>query len=233
GLGGHTKPNSHGDQQPYDELGRYAGPGEGAWSEKPKEEKPRDGSLLSAFLETPEGGGRGKARLENTLELPDWPNEGNVFPEGTDGRQGENEKKLPPPSAEKPPLFWSQSKGTLIDEKDRLWGKGHAGQGQCKNNPDCEGIPNHGPVSCGNWRMVLLTKQEAQEKHLTWPVFRLVPADEETRRRAKALHREPFSFLIHGARRDGREASKGCIILDKPTRESLIPLDGSVIHVIP
>ncbi|MCM0755535.1 D-alanyl-D-alanine carboxypeptidase family protein [Desulfovibrio aminophilus] len=58
GLGGHTKPNSHGDQQPYDELGRYAGPGEGAWSEKPKEEKPRDGSLLSAFLETPEGGGR-------------------------------------------------------------------------------------------------------------------------------------------------------------------------------
>ncbi|WP_169432799.1 tlde1 domain-containing protein [Desulfovibrio aminophilus] len=165
--------------------------------------------------------------------MPDWPNEGNVFPGGTGGEQGEDEKKLPPPSAEKPPLFWSQSKGTLIDEKDRLWGKGHAGQGQCKNNPDCEGIPNHGPVSCGNWRMVLLTKQEAQEKHLTWPVFRLVPADEETRRRAKALHREPFSFLIHGARRDGREASKGCIILDKPTRESLIPLDGSVIHVIP
>ena len=105
GLGGHTKPNSHGDQQPYDELGRYAGPGEGAWSEKPKEEKSRGGSLLPpfgglrngqealVFLETPEGGGRdvlnerlaygnqgkdeseyrGKARLENTLELPDWP----------------------------------------------------------------------------------------------------------------------------------------------------------------
>ena len=105
GLGGHTKPNSHGDQQPYDELGRYAGPGEGAWSEKPQEGKPRGESLLSAFLETPEGGGRdvlderlayrdqdkdeseyrGKARLENTLELPDWPHEGNVFPEARTG----------------------------------------------------------------------------------------------------------------------------------------------------
>ncbi|MES9994508.1 M15 family metallopeptidase [Desulfovibrio aminophilus] len=84
GLGGHTKPNSHGDQQPYDELGRYAGPGEGAWSEKPKEETARGGSLpppfgglqksqeALAFLETGEAG-RGKARLENTPELPDWP----------------------------------------------------------------------------------------------------------------------------------------------------------------
>ncbi|MES9994474.1 hypothetical protein, partial [Desulfovibrio aminophilus] len=116
GLGGHTKPNSHGDQQPYDELGRYAGPGEGAWSEKPKEEKPRGGSLpppfvrlrrstesqrdsrLSAFLETGEAG-RGKARLENTLELPDWPNERNVFPGGTGGEQAQSRGKvfLPPP----------------------------------------------------------------------------------------------------------------------------------------
>jgi hypothetical protein len=50
GLGGHTKPNSHGDQQPYDELGRYAGPGEGAWSEKPQEETARGGSLLTTLL---------------------------------------------------------------------------------------------------------------------------------------------------------------------------------------
>ena len=101
GLGGHTKPNSHGDQQPYDELGRYAGPGEGAWSEKPKEEKTRSGSLLTTLLgrdgdDFLAGGAgrdvlsldgeyraeaqgpdesryRAKARLDDLLELPDWP----------------------------------------------------------------------------------------------------------------------------------------------------------------
>jgi hypothetical protein len=154
GLGGHTKPNSHGDQQPYDELGRYAGPGEGAWSEKPQEGKPRGESLLSAFLETPEGGGRdvlderlayrdqdkdeseyrGKARLENTLELPDWPHEGNVFPEGTDGRQTQSRGKVflppPPPPSKGPYLIWSQSKGTLTDQDGNLLGNGYSGKGK-------------------------------------------------------------------------------------------------------
>ena len=101
GSSGHTKPNSHGDQQPYDELGRYAGPGEGAWSKKPKEETARGGSLLTTLLgrdgdDFLAGGAgrdvlsldgeyraeaqgpdesryRAKARLEDMLELPNWP----------------------------------------------------------------------------------------------------------------------------------------------------------------
>ncbi|WP_415517805.1 MAG: tlde1 domain-containing protein [Desulfovibrio aminophilus] len=285
GLGGHTKPNSHGDQQPYDELGRYAGPGEGAWSEKPQEETARGGSLLTTllgrdgddFLAGHSGGDvldkRRAYRPANQgldhrqpmastqreplpelpdwpsgLELPDWPNEGNVFPggagvltggnqtrqePGTDGEQDEDVRKLPPPIKGKPCILWIQDQGTLMEEDGRVLAEGHAGQGQCKNNPDCEGVPDQGPVPAGNWRMVLLNDKEARERHLATPVFRLVPADEETRRRAEALHRKPFSFLIHGARRDGRESSQGCIILDWATRDSLRKRKDSILRILP
>ena len=254
GLGGHTKPNSHGDQQPYDELGRYAGPGEGAWSEKPKEEKPRDGSLLSAFLETPEGGEyRAKARLENTLELPDWPNEGNVFPEGagvltggnqtrqepgTDGEQAQSRGKVflppPPPPSKGPYLIWSQSRGTLTDQDGNLLGNGYSGKGTPgekdagRNNPGREGEVGVGPIPRGNWRIEVARPGEYSSK-LGGPVLRLVP-DEATRARVKAMGRDPDSFLIHGNAPDN-DASKGCIILDRTTRVKLARNKGTTIHV--
>ena len=257
GLGGHTKPNSHGDQQPYDELGRYAGPGEGAWSEKPQEGKPRGESLLSAFLETPEGGGRdvlderlayrdqdkdeseyrGKARLENTLELPDWPHEGNVFPEGTDGEQTQSRGKVflppPPPPSKGPYLIWSQSKGTLTDQDGNLLGNGYSGKGKPgekdagRNDPGREGEENVGPIPRGNW--VIAEVYTSEYKGLQPPVIRLKP-DDATRARVKGMDRGPDSFLIHG-NNDKNDASEGCVILDKPTREMLALKKRTIIHV--
>uniref|UniRef100_UPI00146D1F8A hypothetical protein n=1 Tax=Desulfovibrio aminophilus TaxID=81425 RepID=UPI00146D1F8A len=60
---------------PYDELGRYAGPGEGAWSEKSGEEKYED--LSGRLVLTQSGPGQQNRRtLEKGAHLPelhDWP----------------------------------------------------------------------------------------------------------------------------------------------------------------
>lgn len=66
--------------------------------------------------------------------------------------------------------------------------------------------------------------------HLTPPVFRLVP-DEQTEKRVgdEGMGHKPSTFLIHGNNKEN-DASRGCIILNKPVREKLRNYEGGWIR---
>ncbi|WP_051203100.1 tlde1 domain-containing protein [Desulfovibrio aminophilus] len=194
-------------------------------------------SVLPAFV-APGEAGRGKARLENTLELPDWPNERNVFPGGTGGEQAQSRGKVflppPPPPSKGPYLIWSQSKGTLTDQDGNVLGNGYSGKGTPgekdagRNNPGREGEENVGPIPRGNWRVVEIT-DENYRPDLARPIFKLEP-DTETEARVNSMGRKPRSFLVHGDNAES-DASEGCIILNYPTRSMLKKYKDKVIHV--
>ncbi|MES9994506.1 tlde1 domain-containing protein [Desulfovibrio aminophilus] len=170
--------------------------------------------------------------------MPDWPNEGNVFPEGIGGEQAQSRGKVflppPPPPSKGPYLIWSQSKGTLTDQDGNPLGNGYSGKGKPgekgagRNDPGREGEENVGPIPRGNWTIEVVDSDEYVGR-LAPPVIRLKP-DAATRARVKAMGRDPDSFLIHGNNSEN-DASKGCIILDQQTRKMLKQNRGKVLHV--
>lgn len=81
-------------------------------------------------------------------------------------------------------------------------GKGYAGSGACKNNPDCEHKRNEGPLPLGRYRVVHINHPRFRN-----PVFRLEQLEGPTYGRS--------GFLIHGDAIGTKagQASRGCIVL--------------------
>lgn len=135
----------------------------------------------------------------------------------------------PPPAPKQPHRTWDQGKGMLRDEQGRvITDKGYSGQGDANNNSSQEHVEDHGPIPQGNWQ-IEETRDEQYQKRLARPIYRLVP-DDETRARVEAMGRKPDSFLIHGDNTT-HDASTGCIIVDRSTREQLRNHVGGWIHV--
>jgi hypothetical protein len=164
-----------------------------------------------------------------------------VIPASDEGLSGGNEVRGPvtgptgkaippePPAPKEPHLVYSQQSGDLTDPEGRHVANGYAGKNQGKNNPDAEGEKGVGPIPRGNWRI-----EEARDKPWPEPAYKLTP-DDDTRKRAEALDRDPGSFYVHAKSRhieeQGRGDSQGCIALDKVGREKLKSRIGSWIRV--
>ena len=89
---------------------------------------------------------------------------------------------------------------------------GYSGAGAGKNNPDMQNVPDVGPIPRGAWTIVGMSLVTADHGPC---VLRLAPRiDTETYGRD--------GFLIHGDSISAPgSASKGCIILSRPTREKI------------
>jgi len=193
----------------------------------------KDGDLFRGSVKPPKGGG-----------CVSKPNHGGEFQACTpDGRytfdrgNGSGGPAIPPPPAQdkEARLIWSQSRGTLETVEGLFLDQSYSGagspdeKGAGRNNPAREGEKDIGPIPQGNWRI----EKVADEKYrgrLTPPVFRLIPLDDGTRERVKAMGRDPDTFLIHGDK-PGGNASTGCIIMDKPMRDKLLQYNKTILHV--
>jgi hypothetical protein len=105
---------------------------------------------------------------------------------------------------------FSQLSGKLWDSFNGYLGKGYAGHGDGKNNPDMENVEGVGPLPHGAWKPV-----EFFEDHprVGKNAVRLEPADDDTLQRVINYGRDPKSFFMHGdSVEHPGEASDGCII---------------------
>ena len=97
--------------------------------------------------------------------------------------------------------------------------RGYAGNGQCKNNPDCEHQRNKGPLPIGRYRVVSIDHPRFAE-----PVFRLLQLEGPTYGRG--------GFLIHGdSRKTPGQASQGCIVLGYADRVAIAEYDVAELEV--
>lgn len=88
--------------------------------------------------------------------------------------------------------------------------KGYAGNGSCKNNPDCEHRKGRGPLPRGRYRV----QRMGPHPRFAAPVYRLIQETAPTFGRG--------GFLIHGdSRTKPGEASSGCIVLGYVDREAI------------
>jgi len=110
-------------------------------------------------------------------------------------------------------LIWSQSKGELrrFDEP-RVLASGYAGTGEGRNNPALQSVRGVGPLPLGFWR-IGKAYNSVNTGPVTIPLYKLddKPGDDIDAVTGRS------AFRVHGnnARND---ASRGCIILDRPAR---------------
>lgn len=105
---------------------------------------------------------------------------------------------------------YSQSTGKLSQSRVGYVATGYAGNGQWKNNPEAEGIRDHGPIPRGRWRIVSMS--EPGDKTHGGAYLRLEPAFG-----TKTYDRS--GFLVHGdSVSEPGTASQGCIILPRLIR---------------
>jgi hypothetical protein len=101
-----------------------------------------------------------------------------------------------------------QSTGELLDPNGKLAATGYSGYGRGKNNPALESVAQVGPIPAGEWRIVGGPYDTTGHGPF---VLRLRPMGDTHGR---------SGFLIHGDSSSAPgTASKGCIILDRKTRE--------------
>lgn len=139
----------------------------------------------------------------------------------------------PPPAPREPHMVYSIESHTLRNpEGGVMEDDAYSGKGQHRNKAASQVVEDFGPIPEGNWRVQEITDPNYFKTHsYKPPVFRLVP-DEATEERVgkDGMGRKPNTFLIHG-NSDNNDASKGCIILNKPARERLRNLEGGWIRV--
>lgn len=132
-------------------------------------------------------------------------------------------------------MIWSQSRGALETVEGVFLGQGYSGAGwpgekdAGRNNPAREGEKDVGPIPQGNWRI----EKVADEKYrgrLTPPVFRLVPQNDGTLARVKAMGRNPDAFFVRGENVED-PGCDGFIVLDYTTRAGLRLQRGAVIRI--
>lgn len=139
----------------------------------------------------------------------------------------------PPPAPKEPHLVYGIESHTLRNfEGGVMTDEAYSGKGQHRNKAASQDVEDFGPIPEGNWRVEEVTDQDYCIKHhLTPPVFRLEPDDDTKNRVGKdGMERKPNTFLIHGNNKEN-DASKGCIILNRPTREQLRYYEGRLIRV--
>jgi hypothetical protein len=101
---------------------------------------------------------------------------------------------------------WDQSAGTLAWNGD-IVGSGYAGHGAGRNNPDMQSVVKTGPIPRGLWKLVSVGDSPHTGKFTI--VLDPEPGTDSLGRSA---------FRIHG-NNAANDASEGCIILDRPSRE--------------
>ncbi len=110
----------------------------------------------------------------------------------------------------------------LLEHVNAVMGIGYSGKGACKNLPSAQFRHNLGPIPCG-----LYTIGDPVDTNAHGPfVLPLTPhADNNMQGRA--------GFLIHGdSIAYPGEASQGCIILSRPTREKMAASEDRLLEVI-
>jgi hypothetical protein len=114
---------------------------------------------------------------------------------------------------------YSQSTGDLSRDGS-IAGKGYSGTGAGRNNPAMQGVGDVGPIPQGQY---IIGPPHDTAHHGPF-VLALTPAQGN-----HAFGRS--GFLIHGdnVRHD---ASKGCIILSRPLRESIWASGDKIIEVV-
>ena len=100
--------------------------------------------------------------------------------------------------------------------------KGYSGTGAGKDSPQFEATHNMGPIPCGKW-IIGDTFTHATKGPV---VMRLTPVGHTAHGRT--------GFLIHGdSRVHPGDASEGCIILGRTTRESISAGNDTDLNVVP
>lgn len=201
-----TKSGGGGEQQPYDDNGRYLG------------------TLLAANgrgkIATDAGGGSRRSPLGGTKR----------------GKEMGKHYVLPPNVVEenkRVALVYSQSSGKLMDMEDRLVGKGYSGAPGHVNDPDSQGRKDQGVIPEGTWTIGETTWDRNETRGKGENLILLVP-DAATAERVRRMGRDPNTFYIHAGKQDpnDRSASQGCIIMKKDEREALRELQGAKIRVV-
>lgn len=99
---------------------------------------------------------------------------------------------------------------------------GYSGKGSGKNNPDAQTVPDMGPIPCGDWE---ICGPPYETTHHGPYVLRLEPQNVITFGRS--------GFLIHGdSLEHPGEASEGCIILPRGTRNRIWQSGDTMLEVI-
>lgn len=117
--------------------------------------------------------------------------------------------------------IYSQSSGNLWGDDGSLFATGYSGYGEGKNNPAQESVRNIGPIPRGDWVIA-----GVYDSGRIGPLaIKLAPSGHDARARTY--------FRIHGdsAAHPG-EASKGCIILGRNTRQAVIDSKDKIVRVI-
>ncbi len=202
-----TKPGGGGEEQPYDDHGRYLGTLYAA--------------NTRAKTATDAGGGHRRSPLGKVER----------------GQKVGKRYVLPPNVMEENKhiaLVYSQSSGELTDMEDRRVGKGYSGAPGNVNVPASQGKKDLGVIPEGTWTIgeVIWDKDYTRGKGEN--LIHLVP-DAATAERVRAMGRDPNTFYIHAGKKDPTDlsASQGCVIMEKKVREAIIELQGAKIRVVP
>lgn len=115
---------------------------------------------------------------------------------------------------------YSQSSG-ILKHNGITVETGYSGGGAGKNNPDMQHVRNVGPIPRGTYHIGQPRNSGNRGPH----VLDLTPYGHD------ALGRT--AFLVHGdSRRNPGNASEGCIIMSRKTREKISSSGDSVLEVV-
>ena len=117
--------------------------------------------------------------------------------------------------------IYSQSSGDLWGPSGKLVAKGYSGNGEGKNNPAMQHIRNVGPIPRGDWVI-----GEPYDSNNIGPfALPLYPNGHDADGRTY--------FRIHGdSRSNPGEASKGCVIFNRPIRDEIYHSTERLFRVI-
>lgn len=115
--------------------------------------------------------------------------------------------------------IYQQSTGKLYHNGTFIR-KGYSGKGIHKDKPASQAIQNYGPIPRGKWRIGGYTNSKGPITITLTPL----PGTNTFGRSAFRIHGESLS--------DPGNASQGCIILWKPTREMIINSSDNELEVI-
>jgi hypothetical protein len=118
---------------------------------------------------------------------------------------------------------YEQKTGRLRDANGKTVAFGYAGNGEGKNNPDMQNVPNIGPLPQGIYAMVSMSL--STPKHGPYVIF--LNPDKSNEMFGRSL------FRVHGDKVGAPgTASEGCIIVGRLVREALWESNDHTIKVV-
>lgn len=114
-----------------------------------------------------------------------------------------------------------QSTGVLT-RNGVIVGIGHSGNGDGRNNPKMQDVHNVGPLPRGHYK---IGAWQPFHEHLGPIVAPLIPQPDDAGSLAWLLGRG--GFYIHGP-----ELSEGCIVQDRPVRQSMMTSGDDDLEVV-